>query len=74
MEGSVGRWVFGAIMGAIGVLGLFMASRAVDQTFYWTGLIFFLFGVIAIFVLIGRAYGPPRRRHRHEEEEGEIRP
>ena len=68
VEGSHGRWVFGAIMGLIGALGLFMASRAADQTFYWTGLVFFLFGVIAIFGLIGRAYGPPRRRG-HEEEE-----
>ena len=72
MEGSDGKWVFGAVMGAIGVLGLFMASRAADQTFYWTGLVFFVFGVIAIFGLIGGAYGPPRRR-RHEVDEEEMR-
>ena len=72
MAGSDGKWVFGAVMGAISVLGLFMASRAADETFYWTGLAFFVFGVIAIFSLIGRAYGPPRRRL-HEEEEEEMR-
>jgi hypothetical protein len=73
VEGSDGKWVFGAVMGVIGVLGLFMASRAADQTFYWTGLVFFLFGVIAVFILIGRAYGPPRQRRHGGEEEEETR-
>ena len=66
---SDGKWVFGAVMGVIGLVGLFMASRAADQVFYWTGLVFFLFGVVAIFALIGRAYGPPPARHRGDEEE-----
>ncbi len=71
MEHGDGKWVFGGLMGLLALIGLFMASRAADGAFYWTGLAFFLFGVLVIFGLIGKAYGPPppRRRGFDEEEE-----
>ena len=50
-------WILGAIMGLISLFGLVMASNAVDTTFYWVGLLFFLFGVGFIFALIGRCTG-----------------
>ena len=70
MDGGDGKWIFGALMAALGLLGLFMASRAGDEAFYWTGLAVFLFGVIAVFGLIGKAYRPAHgARHEREEEE-----
>ncbi len=64
-----GKWIFGGIMALLSLVGLFLASRAVDATFYWTGLAFFLFGILVIFGLIGRAYEGSHRRERWEEEE-----
>ena len=72
MDHGDGKWVFGGIMALIGLIGLFMASRAADEAFYWTGLAFFLFGVLAIFGLIGRSYEEPRHRGGRWEEEEET--
>lgn len=60
----MGDWVFGAIMGLVSLIGLFMASRAVDGMFYTAGLLLFLFGVLFIFTLIHRNTGhPPEEGH-----------
>jgi hypothetical protein len=69
VDNGDGKWIFGGIMALLSLIGLLMASRAIDATFYWTGLAFFLFGVLAIFGLIGKAYGPPPPRRRGSEEE-----
>ncbi len=65
--GGEGKFVFGALMALLSVIGLFMASRADDQAFYWTGLAVFLFGVPIVFGLIGKSYGPPREERGEEE-------
>ena len=49
--------LLGIAMGIISLIGLFMASRAHDQAFYYTGLVLFLFGVLFIFALIRRHVG-----------------
>ncbi len=69
MHQGDGKWIFGAVMALIALIGLFMASRATDATLYWTGLAFFLFGVLTIFALIARSYEPPRHHEREEAEE-----
>jgi hypothetical protein len=53
----MGQWVFGALMGLLSLLGLVLASRAHDQTFYLVGLLLFAFGVGFIFWLIARNTG-----------------
>jgi hypothetical protein len=57
---SIGAWILGACLALLSLLGLFMARGAKDQFFYGVGLIFFIFGVLFIFGLIGRHVG--RRR------------
>ena len=53
----IGAWALGIGMGLLSLVGLIMASGAVDRVFYWTGLVLFLFGVLFIFALIGRNTG-----------------
>jgi hypothetical protein len=50
---GIERWVMGVLVALIALVGLFMASRAHDNVFMATGLVFFLFGVLFIFGLIG---------------------
>lgn len=56
---DVGSWILGVVMGVLSLLGLIMASQAQDDAFYFTGLLFFLFGVLFIFALIKRCTGTP---------------
>ena len=46
------RWTLGVCMAVFGLVGLFIASRASDSTFYWTGLTCSLVSVLVIFNLI----------------------
>lgn len=50
------RWALGACMALFGWAGLFIASRAADATFYWTGLAISLVSVLTIFNLIRIAF------------------
>ena len=52
-----GRISFGMGMVILCLLGLVMASRAVDDTIYISGLLLFVFGVINIFVMIYHLVG-----------------
>lgn len=51
---DIGGVIYAVIMGVVSILGLFMASRAVDGTFYWVGFLLFFFGLFAIFRMIGK--------------------
>ncbi len=57
--GITGKWVLGTLMGLLGLIGLFMSSRAVDHAIYYTGLLIFVFAVLFVFSLIGRSTGHP---------------
>ena len=50
----MGNWITAALMGLLGLVGLFLASRAVDGTFYGFGLLLFVFSVLFIFTIIHR--------------------
>jgi hypothetical protein len=50
-------FVLGAVMGVLGLIGLFLASAAQDGTLYGAGLGLFLFCVLFIFVMIHRYVG-----------------
>jgi len=56
LEGIVmeetGRMVFGVLAVLFGLLGLVLASRAVDLPMYWTGLALFAGAVLFVFNLI----------------------
>ena len=60
----IGRWVINVIVGVIGLLGLFVASRATDNTFYAIGLIVFVIAVAFIFYSIRRAFDEAGARPR----------
>ena len=66
----VGRWVFGTAMGLLSLIGLFLASKSVDDGMYLVGLLFFLFGVLFIFTLIGKSVGVAHRQGDHAEDAG----
>jgi uncharacterized membrane protein len=53
----IAPWILGALVALLSLFGLFMASGATDAGFYHVGLLFFLFGVLFIFGLIGRYVG-----------------
>ena len=53
---KIGTWVTNGIVGVIGLIGLFVASRAADHTFYYMGLIVFVVAVGVIFFSIRRAF------------------
>ncbi len=44
------------VLGLLGLLGLVMASRAADATFYWTGIVVFVVTVFAIFYLMHKGF------------------
>ncbi len=54
---TVGAWVLGVIMSLLALLGLIMASAAVDPIFYGTGLLISAFGIFFVFVLIKQNTG-----------------
>ncbi len=64
-----GRWVFGVAMGLLSLIGLFLASKSVDDGMYLVGLLFFVFGVLFIFTLIGKSVGVA---HRHTDHAGDA--
>jgi hypothetical protein len=53
---SSGKFIYGALLGVIGLLGLFMAAGAKEGHFYMAGLFIAGFSLIMIFWLIKRAW------------------
>ncbi|MGH6916485.1 MAG: hypothetical protein ACREJ0_02170 [Geminicoccaceae bacterium] len=54
---TMGSFVLGGVMGVLALLGLFVASGAKDDVFYFTGLGLFVFCVLFIFVMIHQQVG-----------------
>lgn len=48
------RFLVGGAAVVVGILGLFMASRAIDGVFYAVGLLMFAFAIFLVFRLIGQ--------------------
>ncbi len=57
---GIGKWLLGAALGLLGLIGLVIASGATDRVFYWTGLVLFLFSVVFIYGMINRYAGGRR--------------
>ncbi len=54
---GLGGYVLGLVVLLLALLGLFMASLAVDPVFHYTGLALFVFMVLFEFALIARHTG-----------------
>jgi hypothetical protein len=49
-------WIAGAVSGLFGLLGLFLASRAVDAGMYVFGFALLGFGILMVFSMMKRAF------------------
>lgn len=56
-QDRTGAWVLGIIMGLLALLGIIMASAAVDPIFHATGLALSAFGISFVFILIKQNTG-----------------
>ena len=54
---TTSSWILGVVMGLLALLGVVMASQAVDPIFYGTGLALSAFGILFVFVLIKQNTG-----------------
>lgn len=59
---SSGKYVYGLLLGLIGLLGLFMAAGAAEGHFYAAGLLMAGFSLATIFWLIKRSWDRYDRR------------
>jgi hypothetical protein len=50
------QWIVGIVSGLLGLLGLFLASHAVDDGIAVFGFALFAFGVLMVFWLIKKAF------------------
>jgi hypothetical protein len=53
---GLSEWILSAITAVLGVVGLFVASRAHEEVGYYGGLIFFVFAVGLIMFQVKRAF------------------
>ncbi len=60
-RGGMAYAIYGALMGLLSILGLFLAAGARDGAIHLSGWLLFLFGLVNIFVLIRKLTEPPRR-------------
>lgn len=49
---GMGSWVMGLVMTLLGLLGLTLASRAVDTAMYLSGLTLFVFSVLFVYRMV----------------------
>lgn len=55
MEGTC-KWITGAVVGLIGILGLFFSAHAHGSTSYTAGLVVFVIAVVILFAMIKRQF------------------
>ena len=60
-RGGMAYAIYGALMGLLAILGLFLATGARDGAIHLAGWLLFLFGLVNIFVLIHKLTEPPPR-------------
>ena len=54
--GDVSKWVVGAAISVLALVGLIVSARAQDATMYWVGLAIFVFAVLFIFHMVKRSF------------------
>ena len=60
MRGTA-RWLAGAMVVILGLIGLFMSSGARDNAVYWFGLALFAFAVLFVFSQVRQAFDAAER-------------
>lgn len=58
----MGQFIFGGIIGVLGVLALYAAGQAKDGTFYYVGIAAFLFAFFYIMAMVKRSYDRAEER------------
>lgn len=53
---QMGRWIVGGMVAIVGLVALFLASRAEDPAMYYSGLAFFVGSVLFNFLQIKQVY------------------
>lgn len=61
MVPNFGRWIIGGLVAAIGLVALFLASRAEEPAMYYSGLAFFAGTVLFNFLQIKQVYDGQQR-------------
>ncbi len=56
MPTDFGRWIFGALAAIVGLLALYIASRADEPMMYYTGIFFFIGTVLFNFLQIKQVF------------------
>ena len=56
---TISSWIIGAMVTALGVLGLFLSAHADDAIMHATGLLIAGFSVLFVFALVGGHADPP---------------
>lgn len=54
--GDISKWVVGAAISLLALVGLIVAARAHDATMYWVGLAIFAFAVLFVFHMVKRSF------------------
>jgi hypothetical protein len=60
MDG-IAKWCIGGVVAVLGIVGLFLAARAVDQGIHLFGLALFLFAILYVFALIKQGFDAHER-------------
>lgn len=56
MPKDLGRWVVGVLVAIVGLVALYLASKAEDSVMYYTGIFFFIGSVLFNFMQIKQVY------------------
>ncbi|MBM3600374.1 MAG: hypothetical protein FJX35_19410 [Alphaproteobacteria bacterium] len=54
--GDVSKWIVGAAVAVLALIGLIVAAKAQDSTMYWVGLAIFVFAIGFIFNMVKRNF------------------
>ena len=55
MQGT-GKWISGAVIGLIGILGLFVSAHSHGGGAYWVGIAVFVIAVLVIGAMVKRHF------------------
>ncbi|MBL8660267.1 MAG: hypothetical protein JNM75_10995 [Rhodospirillales bacterium] len=61
MMRQLGRWIVGGMVAIVGLVALFLASRAEEPAMYYSGLAFFVGSVLFNFLQIKQVYDEQSR-------------
>jgi FtsH-binding integral membrane protein len=61
MVRHLGRWIIGGLVAVIGLVALFLASRAEETAMYYSGLAFFIGSVLFNFLQIKQVFDEQKR-------------